>query len=265
MSTPHPGQSTTDAAHAPEPLLEPADHSEFLVRGKGEILPILRNLQSAVDRITVYFNEGRDFLLTAIIAIDEDSVTLDFGASEEMNRRALEADKVFCVARHEKVRIQFVLHGLRQVEYQGRPAFRAPLPDDLLRLQRREYYRLATPIANPLKCLIPVTAEDGATTEIEVRVADVSGGGLAFTQPTEGVVFTKDMRLANCRVELPEVGTLVATLQVRGVFEVTLRSGGKATRVGCQFVRLPGPMLTLVQRYIIKVERERQARDSGIA
>jgi hypothetical protein len=27
---------------------------------------------------------------------------------------------------------------------------------------------------------------------------------------------------------------------------------------------LPGPMLTLVQRYILRVERERKARESGM-
>ena len=249
----------------PEPWLEPANHAKFVLRGHGEILSILRGLQSAADLITAYFNEGKYFLLTAVIAVDEESVTLDFGADEAMNRRALTADEVFCIARHDKVRVQFALRGLRRVEVQGRPAFRAHLPDEVLRLQRREYYRLATPIANPLKCLIPVIADDGTTKEIEVHVADISGGGMAFMQPTDGMVFVEGMRFANCRAELPEVGTLVATLQVRGVFDVTLRSGGKATRVGCQFVRLPGPMLTLVQRYIIKVERERQARDSGIA
>ena len=249
----------------PEPLLEPTDHAAFLLRDRGDILPVLRGLQTAVDRVTVHFNEGRDFLLTAIIAVDEDSVTLDLGADEEMNQRALTADKVFCVARHEKVRVQFTLHGLRRVDHQGRPAFRTGLPDDLLRLQRREYYRLSTPIARPLKCLIPVTDDGGATTDIEVHVADISGGGMAFMQPANGFVFAPDMRFANCRIELPEVGTLVATLQIRGVCDVTLRSGGKAPRIGCQFVRLPGPMVTLVQRYIIKAERERQARDAGMA
>ena len=265
MSTSIPGQGTASTAHAPEPLLEPADYPEFLVRRKSEILPILRNLQAAVDRITVHFDEGRDFLLTAIVAVDDDSVTLDLGANAGMNQRALNADTVFCVARHDKVRVQFALSGLRRVDHQGRPAFRAALPDNLLRLQRREYYRLATPIAKPLKCLIPVTAGDGTTSDIEVQVADISGGGLAFTQPTGKPTFAKDTRFTQCRVELPEVGTLVATLHIRSVFDVTLRSGGKATRVGCQFVRLPGPMVTLVQRYIIKVERERQARDSGMA
>ena len=37
-----------------------------------------------------------------------------------------------------------------------------------------------------------------------------------------------------------------------------------AKRAGCQFVDLPGQMLTLIQRYIIRVERERKARETGM-
>ena len=56
---------------------------------------------------------------------------LTFGADQEMNQRALNADKVFCVTRHEKVRVQFALRGLQQVDFQGALPF-AALPDDLL-------------------------------------------------------------------------------------------------------------------------------------
>jgi len=35
-------------------------------------------------------------------------------------------------------------------------------------------------------------------------------------------------------------------------------------RAGCEFMNLPGPMQTLIQRYIIKIERERKAHESGL-
>jgi hypothetical protein len=73
------------------------------------------------------------------------------------------------------------------------------------------------------------------------------------------------MEFPNCRIELPEVGFVTATVKIRSVFEITLRSGARIKRAGCEFVKLPGPMSTLVQRYIIKVERERKARESGMS
>jgi c-di-GMP-binding flagellar brake protein YcgR len=163
----------------------------------------------------------------------------------------------------DRIRIQFTLTGLREVIDDERPAFAAALPDALLRLQRREYYRLTMPLTQPIKCRIPISG--GEHHYVETNLIDISGGGLAVMAPPEGVDFTAGMEFPNCRVDLPEVGTVVTTLQVRSVFDMTLRNGSIAKRAGCQFVNLPGPMLTLIQRYIIRVERERKARETGFA
>lgn len=249
-----------------QPLLEPSDYTQYLLHNRNDIVFVLRSLIAAADNITVHFNDGRDFLLSAVIAVDEDGVTLDYGGNTELNRRALAAEKHFCVANHEKIRIQFLLRGMRETSFNGAPAFRAPLPETVLRLQRREYYRLTTPVAHPIKCRIPVShAVMANRSAMDANVIDISGGGLAIIVPPAGVSFREGDAFANCRVELPDVGIVVATLDVRNVFEVTLRSGAQVTRAGCQFSNLPGPMLTLVQRYIIKVERERKARESGLA
>ncbi|MCK7498327.1 MAG: flagellar brake protein [Comamonadaceae bacterium] len=43
----------------------------------------------SADLITAYFNQGSDFVLTALLAIDDEGIVLDYGASAEMNRKAL--------------------------------------------------------------------------------------------------------------------------------------------------------------------------------
>ncbi len=245
--------------------LEPADYTQYLLNARSEILFVLRGLQTAGDRITVHFNQGSDSLLTTVLAVDQDTITLDQGGDTATNRRALATEKLFCVTRHEKVRVQFLLRGLTPTEYQSTPAFHAALPDSVLRLQRREYYRLTAPAEQPLKCRIPVANADGSRTAIAVTIIDIGGGGLAVMVPPDGIRFESGSEFPDCRVDLPEVGILSAKLQIRTVFDVTLPSGGQVRRAGCQFVDLPGQMLTLVQRYIIKVERRRKARETGLA
>lgn len=244
------------------PLLEPGDYAQFLLHSKSEILFVLRNLLEHVTQITIFFNEGKDMILTTLVSVDDEGVVIDYGASSEMNRKALTVDRLFCVASLQKVRVQFLLRGLAQVTYGGRPAFRAKLPTDLLRLQRREFFRLTMPITRPLRCKMPIEGEGGEYT-MDVNVVDISGGGLAIAVP-EGVSFEQGQEFRNCQLELPETGVVTTTLVVRNQFEITLRSGGRVKRAGCEFVKLPGAMLTLVQRYIIKVERERKARESGM-
>ncbi|MBU0752777.1 MAG: flagellar brake protein [Gammaproteobacteria bacterium] len=252
-----------ESPSAPE-LLEPGDYSQYLLSTRNEILFVLRALLPDAARITVYFNEGRDFLLTTLVAIEEDTIILDYGSDAAMNRKALEADKLFCATQLENVKIQFILRGLAEVDYEGRPAFRAAFPDTVLRLQRREFFRLTVPIARPLRCIVPYEKDDGSRGQLEVKVMDISGGGLAIMSPPDDIGFQAGTEFPNCRLELPEVGIIVATLRVCNLFELTLRNGSNVKRAGCQFKTMPGPMLTLVQRYIIKVERERKARETGM-
>jgi c-di-GMP-binding flagellar brake protein YcgR len=255
------------AAKAP-PLLEPGDYAQYILHAKTEITFVLKSLLERVSQITIFFNEGKELLLTTLVAIESERILFDFGASMETNRKALTAQKLFCVASLDKVRVQFLLRGLKQITYKGRPAFAAEYPSDLLRLQRREFFRLTMPITRPLRCQMPMADveagdEAGRDVVLDINVVDISGGGVAIALP-DGVDFEKGKEFPNCKIELPEVGNITATLKICNQFEITLRSGGRVRRAGCQFVNLPGPMLTLVQRYIIKVERERKARESGM-
>lgn len=265
MNNPTPPQAPVRSASQARAEPMPVDkYSEYLLRARSEILHVLRGLAEHNALITAHFNGGADFIITSLIEATESGLLLDVGTNAELNRKAAASGKLVCVTSLDKVRIQFSLPELKPVEHQGRPAFRAPFPETLLRLQRREYYRLTTPVANPIRCQVIVDQPDGGKTTVITQLSDISGGGVALTFPPNSVNIVPEMDLSNCRLELPEVGVIVGNLKVRNVFEITLRSGIRVLRAGCQFVRLPGPMLTLVQRYIIKVERERKARESGL-
>jgi len=77
--------------------------------------------------------------------------------------------------------------------------------------------------------------------------------------------FEADMEFPNCVVDLPEIGVITVTLKVRNLYEITLRSGQRSKRSGCQFVNLIPAAQNIIQRYITKIERERKARESGLA
>jgi c-di-GMP-binding flagellar brake protein YcgR len=255
-------QSPSESAAQLE-LLESDSYKNYLLHSATEIQFVLRSLNKATDLITAYFNEGNDFLLTTLLDVDDAGIVLDYGASDEMNRKALAARKLILVATHDRVKIQFAVPGVEETEHEGRPAFRAPLPQKLLRLQRREYYRLMAPVANPLKCELTLRQEDGTTVTVEAQVLDISGGGIAVMTAPSGFEFSVGQHFKSCTLELPEIGTIHAGLRVCNLFDVTLRNGTRSKRCGCQFLNLSGAMVTMVERYIMKVERERKARGVG--
>jgi c-di-GMP-binding flagellar brake protein YcgR len=260
---PSPATAQTPAQKLAAELMSTDEFSQYLLKGKSEMFAVFRGMVEHVSQITMFFNEGRDMVLTDMISYSDGGVYLDLGASPEMNQKALEADKLFCVTQLDKVKVQFILRGLKRVDWNGGPAFLAALPDSVLRLQRREYYRMATPIARPLKCVISFPAAGGERRAIDAHIGDISGGGLGVISIPLDIPLETGLQL-DCRIDLPEVGTVTGKIVIRSVFEAVTRSGAKSQRAGCEFVKLPGPMLTLIQRYIIKVERERKARESGM-
>ena len=55
------------------------------------------------------------------------------------------------------------------------------------------------------------------------------------------------------------MGTAEFTLSIQSTWEVTMKNGLKSLRAGCQFVDMRASTEALIQRYIIKLERERIA------
>jgi hypothetical protein len=63
-----------------------------------------------------------------------------------------------------------------------------------------------------------------------------------------------------CRILLPAAGNILITLQTANFSEMHLLNGKTAIRVGCRFVRPSMPALSLIQRYIMRLESESKAR-----
>ncbi len=237
------------------------EYAKYLVSSRQEIAQILRALSQQNAMVTAYFKQGSEFFLTAIVEVDSASGNLivDYGSEEETNRRALAADKIVFVTNLDRIKIQFNTKVLAKINHQGRPAFRMPLPASLLKLQRREYYRLVTPMRTPLPCIIP----DLAGARYEVTVADISVGGASISGLPPEAPLEKGQLIAQCRILLPEEGTVVSTLEVRSLQQSTLRSGVLVLRAGCYFTDIPAAHRAKIQRYIIRIDRERRALERG--
>ena len=249
-------------------LEQPDDYSQYLLHSRSEILAVLRSLIQKGALITVYFDQGKSFLLTSMLALNADNqgLVLDLGSNAEMNERALKAEKLILTTVVDKVKIQFSLSTLEATQYDGRSAFFGRIPDTLLRLQRREYFRLATPIANPIKLATTIRRADNSALQVSLSLLDISGGGVGLMVATDQAkLLERGNTLNECRLTLPDEGLLVTSLCVRNMFDVTTRSGTRYVRVGCEYVGMTSARLAMVQRYITRVERERKARLSGLA
>lgn len=243
-------------------LLKSDDYAHYIQRDPREVRFILRNLIERRAMVSTYYGPTGDFLLTTVLGLsnDENNLYLDWGADETINARVATSDQLTCMTQLDRVKIQFHLLFARPSSLGSTKAFVAPVPDSLLRLQRREYYRLATPATHGITCSVVIHGEGIDERRVDATVLDISGGGLAVMVPPEGTPFEPDREFHHCRINLPEVGTIETKMRVRSVFRISAANGRPMLRAGCQFVRLPDSQVSMIQRYILRVERDRNTR-----
>lgn len=238
-------------------LLTSEDADRYLVRHSREIERVLHDVMQEKAIVAAYGENGKDFLLTSIIAVKpkQNAVYLGYGPDERLNALLLDAHNATFATTHEQVHVQFSCDRVERVVYEDEPAFRIAMPSELLRLQRREYFRLVTSVVNPVKCMI--NTEEGM---LEALVMDISIGGVGILAYQDNDGLAAGQTYHGCRISLPGSGEFALSLAVCTTFEITLKNGRQTHRAGCQFIDLPPSVETEIQRYIIRVDRERRAR-----
>ncbi len=249
-------QAITDA--------ELANWHDYEVESRREIVALLRQISEKNQLIRLLVKGEADVCVTSLLHVDPDSDTiiLDRSVNLEQNARIVAAQQVRCETSLDKIRILFGLENLRETSFEGGNALRADLPASLIRLQRREYYRMPTPLTNPVRATIPLPPELGGGSA-EFPLADISCGGIAIFDNKHQLGTTIGATFSNCRMELPDVGVVTCSLQIRNSLDMTLLNNKTTRRLGCQFIDISRANLAGVQRYITKLERERNARLAG--
>jgi c-di-GMP-binding flagellar brake protein YcgR len=103
---------------------------------------------------------GKETLLTAIVAINhkDGTLVLDYGASDYLNKKLVNTPKVKFTTGFNGIQVAFTGDKITKVKYQGEDAFLMPIPSSLFWYNRREYYRVNTPMMNPSVCEIKLDA-----------------------------------------------------------------------------------------------------------
>ena len=239
---------------------------DYEIESRREIIALLRGIGSGKQLIRMLIRGEADVCVTSILEVDADSgeVTLDCSVDPQQNGRALAAGRLNFETTLDKIRILFSSEQMRATMFEGRPALTMAIPETMIRLQRREYYRMPTPVSNPVRVSIPLPLEMGGGIAV-FPLADISCGGIAILDNKLALGNTIGKDYLNCRIDLPEVGPVPMTLQIRNCIDMTLLNNKLNRRLGCAFVDLSRGGLAQVQRYITRLERERNARTAGLA
>lgn len=243
------------------------EYAQYALNQAPEIHYYLGQLARQGDLISAYLDDGRQSFLTTLLAVDTESGELFFDApqSPEQSSAAVQAQQITFIVRIERIKVQFRLNALQATTRDNRPALKGAIPSMLLRLQRREHFRLEPPGGTPIRCGIAI---DGTNTGIhrhDLPALDISGGGISLEAP---IGLLEDLEpgsiFKDCRLDIPDECVLQINLQVRKVVEISSARGPHTLRIGCSFVGVPAMRQGMIERYITRIERERTARNSGL-
>lgn len=245
------------------------DDSEFRVPSRREMLSILQDLADKGTHAALYYDAAHNFIMTTVLAATEDGIWLDIGPFPPDNKRVLLSDKLTLVSLHQHVKIQFEVHEIQSASFDDAEAFFVELPDYLIRVQRREYFRLSIPPGAPLECIIPFrplnpTEPDEPAAIRTFPVFDISVGGIALLCEEGETGLRPGKEFQGCRIPLPDTGVLAVTLLVKNNVSFTTLNNMVKIRVGCELRHLSNRMQDQLHRYINQLQSEflaKQARE----
>jgi c-di-GMP-binding flagellar brake protein YcgR len=239
------------------PLPEPPSPGieQYTLYSRVEITGVMRDIAERGVLVTLYYGSAGGFILSSLLSVNPDfeELVFDCGANARDNDALLRSNHIVSVTFLDHVKVQFAAQRAQATMFDGRPAIRIRLPDSILRLQRRDAFRVSLPIARPITMLVPV---DSAGAPFEMRLVDISCGGACVAAPAGGRKFEPGVVLEDCRINLPDAGAITCAVEVRYVSLTRAIQGAQQLRYGLRFLRLPGPMATVVQRFINKLQRD---------
>jgi c-di-GMP-binding flagellar brake protein YcgR len=238
-------------------LSEAEIEERFHVTGTLPVAFLLVGFARTNDQFTVSFGGGDELMLTTLLDARpaSDQLIFDCSGSPDINQRFLQADRHVFSGRPGGIHVQFTTGKAWEILYGGSKAFAVTLPKYVVRMQRRETFRIETPLGRPLQFFGRRT--DG--TLLNFPAHDISVAGLGVTASTLPEGLSPGVVLGNCHFALPEdEHELFFSATIRHVTPLVGRTGQPQWRIGLHFEDLPAVEENRVQRYIARIERERR-------
>ncbi|MCH8617773.1 flagellar brake protein [Undibacterium sp. TS12] len=226
---------------------------KFFLLGQREILGILNELAHRREPVTVYFNEGREFIVTQILSAREDGLVFDIGGDARANKLLEKASSCVLLAYPDGIRVQFTGLNPQRFLWGGQDAFWVSIPQRVVRMQRREFFRNQLPIVDPLKARL---YDEHGETLAYLPIHDICVGGFSVQVSGPPQLKVQD-RIAIAHIVLGIRNVVRCAGVIRHVTQIEKNKQGRY-RIGISFVKLPHEMDVAIQRHINQLEYERR-------
>ncbi len=230
--------------------------SSFSIQNPKQIISHLSLLVKSKCLLSVHFGANNESYLTTLLGINEKSntVIIDYGPKEDLNQQILRSAKVSVDTEYNGIKVSFIGTELKKITHKGEAAFSMSIPKSLYWMQRREYYRVKSPMSKPSYCQLIL---DGKK-PVNLKLYDVSLSGFSMLNVSNEIsdLLVPGKRFEQCKLILSDAGEGIISFEVCTKYVINPDKLQKIQKVGCRFIKVTHSVEEIIQRYMHQIQRE---------
>ncbi len=225
-----------------------AEFEVFCLYSKMERLNLLKKIAENKAPLRLSTSDGASYMALCLNVSD---LALVLEAPQDLPQRDLflQAQNVLAQTELNKISIEFRLEKMSLAGSGNSLAFRAHLPDKILRLQRRETFRVDMQNANDAFCQFVYREK-----KCNFPLKNLSIGGMALMGNVAPDFLSAGEKIEKAQLFLPQTLPLNVDFVIKKIHENKVDMPHK-TILGCAFLKMSGQTEAQISRCITQIER----------
>ncbi|WP_334120788.1 flagellar brake protein [Limnobacter sp.] len=241
--------NTSIAPERDQKLLE-----EFSLSAEPTLRKLLNTIEDDEHELYIYLQADHTQFVTEILNIDWSTGQMWLGTPYEkvLSAHCNISTSYVVVSFPDGVKVQFAGIGILQSQYQGADALRIAIPGTIVRLQRRNYFRVMADeeLNSQVKLVIPQVQSN-------TSLIDISLAGCGFTVTALPQQYNQGDVLKDVRLTLPDGGgSMLVELVVRNIKPMFDQPDN--VQLGCEMKTLERGAERRLQRFLLATERRQR-------
>jgi c-di-GMP-binding flagellar brake protein YcgR len=237
--------------------------SGFLIRSPEKIISKLFILLKNKCLLSVCFGDNDNSFITTIlnIYIENNYLVFYHGPKEDSIEQLLNSPKITFRTEYLGIKVSFDAIKMTKIQHRGVPIFVVPIPESILWIEARDFYRVKSPVSKLSYCQLTLKNQN----PINLKLYDISliGFSVLNTANEISALMTPDTHFEQCKLILADTGEDTVSFTIRRrKYIPNPENLSKMEKIGCKFTRITPAFENTIQRYMQQIERENRTGHS---
>jgi c-di-GMP-binding flagellar brake protein YcgR len=245
--------------------------SAFLIHSPEQIISKLSILLKNKCLLTVYYGDNYygddyygdndDLFITTILDIDIKNNLLVFYHSPKKDsiKQLLNSPVITFKTEYLGIKIAFDAINIAKTQHQGVSVFVIPIPESILWIEARDFYRVKAPVSKSSYCQLTLKDQE----PINLKLYDISLAGFSVlnTSSENSALMIPDAHFEQCKLILADTGEGTISFEIRSKSIINPENVNRIEKIGCKFTQITPAFENIIHRYMQQIERENRQRN----